>query len=194
MENQAKVKKGGITDWFMALLGKPKVQVQSQAKADEGKHEVLPEMQEDSIVQDIEGLKSFVKNVGYVTKQKVPTGKGLGLAGTTQTSGGMANKPILKNLIRIFLIVFFLFLLTFIGFRIIKLLQVKENGDTTVQPTNNAVPTPALYIPRNPSVYADDPEVLKLEEDILVLERELSNTNIKEDRLYPPTLDYNVRF
>ncbi len=192
MENQTKVKKGGVTDWFRALIGKPKVEVPTQPEPSESKLEVLPEMQEDSIVQDIESLKSFVKNVGTV-KKKVASGKGTGLS-VAQAPGGMANKPILKNIIRISLIVFFLFLLIFIGIKILKLTGGKNNGGTNIQPTISTIPSPAPYVPHNPSVYANDPEVLKLEEDILVLERELSNTNVREDRLFPPTLDYNVRF
>ena len=193
MENQPNKTSGGILSWFRALLGKPAQPIKSQTKSSKSEPEIPPE--EDSIVQDIESLKSFVKTVGHtVSTQKVEPRKVASLPKPPQIPAGITKKSPLKNLIRVLLVVFFLLILTFIGIRIVQLLSNGGNDDTTVQLPNNVIPSPVPYIPHNPSVYAEDVEVLKLEEDILVLERELSNTNIKEDRLYPPTLDYNVRF
>jgi hypothetical protein len=68
----------------------------------------------------------------------------------------------------------------------------RQNGEVAIPglPT----PTTAPYQPYNPSVYAEDELVLQLEEDIKVLDRELSIVQLKETILTPPVLDFNVNF
>lgn len=57
-------------------------------------------------------------------------------------------------------------------------------------------PTPTLpeVESSSPSIYAKDEVILKLEEDILVLDRELTITVLRESTLDPPKLDWNVKF
>jgi hypothetical protein len=60
----------------------------------------------------------------------------------------------------------------------------------------NTFPTPTYspYQKFKPSVYADDPVVIGLEETINVLDREMSTTPLTESTLTPPVLDFNIGF
>lgn len=59
---------------------------------------------------------------------------------------------------------------------------------------NVNIPTTQPFRPFRPSVYADDPDILQLEEDMNVLNIELSAVPLPESILIPPTLDFNIRF
>lgn len=60
----------------------------------------------------------------------------------------------------------------------------------------NTPPTPTYspYQKFKPSVYADDPVVIGLEETINVLDREMSTTPLTESTLTPPVLDFSIGF
>ena len=60
----------------------------------------------------------------------------------------------------------------------------------------NTFPTPTYspYQKFKPSVYADDPVVIGLEETINVLDREMSTTPLTESTLTPPVLDFVIGF
>ena len=68
-----------------------------------------------------------------------------------------------------------------------------KNGGVISQNPQTIV-TPVPFVPFKPSVYADDPEVLKIEEDLTLLERELNQVKIKEDGIDPPKLDFDISF
>jgi hypothetical protein len=71
---------------------------------------------------------------------------------------------------------------------------MRSDKKITQAPPLPPVPTIPPFQRFKPSIYADDPVILKLQEDISVLDRELSNTQIKETILEPPSLDFNVTF
>lgn len=59
-------------------------------------------------------------------------------------------------------------------------------------PAVTALPTPEELT--NPSKYATDSAVLKLEENLKDNENKLNNLDIKESKLYPPQLDFEINF
>ena len=99
---------------------------------------------------------------------------------------GKLIKKILRITAIVILIIIFLYIISLFA------KNLRQNGEVAL----NGLPTPTLapYLPYNPSVYAEDDLVLKLEEDIKVLDRELSTTQLKENILTPPTLDFDINF
>ena len=182
---------GGFTGWIRSLMGKSPVSKET-SQPNTSSQQVPPE--EDSVREDVQKFKTFVrKSITKVSTSSKPfTSKGLatGSVLTSSLKGAFENKFI-KRLVRTFLILVFLMILIFIGIKLFRLLQ--EDGEVK-EPRREVTPTPASYQPYKPSVYANDPEVLQLEEDINVLEREISGSNLREDKLIPPNLDYNVSF
>lgn len=97
---------------------------------------------------------------------------------------------LIKKLLRIGVIAVLLIVLFYIGSLMLRTFtQNGENGQI-------AVPSPSVapFHPFNPSIYADDEQVLQMEEDIKVLDRELSTTQLKETILTPPVLDFDIDF
>jgi len=66
----------------------------------------------------------------------------------------------------------------------------KKSVDTVIV----ATPTPLAYKPYKPSVYAQDEDMLKIQEDLGILKHEISGTNIRVGVLDPPGLDFEVSF
>lgn len=69
------------------------------------------------------------------------------------------------------------------------------------KPVSTPVPTPNVQTPLptpqgigNPSIYATDSGVLKIESDIKVLENKLSGTDLDENNLKPPDINFYVNF
>ena len=199
---------GGVGGWFSSLLGKPRPYIPPSTGQEEPKPKLSEKAvkqeatlstmtassEEDSIVADIEGFKKFVgKTVKKVSIKTTPVAEHGAELGSQAVSGAkqLVDKSFLKKLVRVFLILVFLIILVFIALRLFKILQ-EDNGEVVRPP--GVSPSPIPYEPYKPSVYAGDPEVLQLEEDINILEAELTNTNIREERLFPPSLDFNVRF
>jgi hypothetical protein len=58
----------------------------------------------------------------------------------------------------------------------------------------NPSPTPIEQEQTQPSIYANDPDILKLQEDINVLDREVVGTQLRETTLNAPVLDFNITF
>jgi len=72
--------------------------------------------------------------------------------------------------------------------------KVREGGKEGEGEEAVPTPTPVGYQRYKPSVYAGDPEILKLEEDVNVLDREVSSAILKDDTLKPPTVDFDINF
>lgn len=161
--------------------------------ADNSENQMLKSKSEDQVAEDIEEAKTLLQKVfANLKRASAPIiGKGKKSTGALLTSTqGLVDKSFLKKLIRVFFIIFFLLILVFIGSRLIQTLQqngVEEQGD-------GQAPTTAPFSPFRPSVYADDPDVLSLEQDINVLEREISRVILREDSLFPPSLDFKINF
>lgn len=197
-----------VSGWFNSLLGKPALVSRPQPE-ESGDQEssktkkinptiVKPDVkEEDSVVSDIKNFKSFTKeSLGKISTALKPYAKKGSEASSTVVAkaGGLVDKNFLRQLIRIFLILFFLLVLIFVGIRLFKVSTNGENGDGGGGGGVVVTPTPIDYQPYRPSIYNDDPEIKKLEEDISVLQGEMSSTNLRETDLNPPNLDFNISF
>jgi hypothetical protein len=112
--------------------------------------------------------------------------------GATKAVAASVDNKFIKIVVRSTIIIFFAIVLIFIAVYLFGRLKEESGGIS-----NGGVattPSPVPFDPYKPSVYAEDPEILKLEEDIRILEMELSGTEIKEDGINPPRLDWNVNF
>ncbi|MFC1649802.1 hypothetical protein ACFL2C_03780 [Patescibacteria group bacterium] len=93
--------------------------------------------------------------------------------------------PTKKIVLAIGVLVFVLILLNLV-------LGLLKRPPTITGPT--PVPTTTETEPSQPSIYADDEDVLSLEERIKVLDRELSNVVLRDTTMKPPILDFNINF
>lgn len=178
-----------VRNWLLNLLGKP-------APVDQEDTPQAPESQdpqEDSVAQDVQTVKTiFGKVTDKISLFLAPfTKKGIASAASSATAVRTSvDNKFLKNLVRTFLILFFTLILVFIGIYLFRML--KEENVITQNPGLTVTPPP--FEPFKPSVYAQDPEVLKIEEDVNILERELNQTKIREDGINPPSLDFDISF
>ncbi|OGM14513.1 hypothetical protein A3A76_05940 [Candidatus Woesebacteria bacterium RIFCSPLOWO2_01_FULL_39_23] len=87
----------------------------------------------------------------------------------------------------------FLILLIIIGLGVYAKFFMEKAG---VEDISTLPPTPTYspYQKYKPSIYADDPVVLKLEEDFNVLEAEMLTTPLTEGTLTLPVLDFEINF
>jgi hypothetical protein len=78
-----------------------------------------------------------------------------------------------------------------VGLRVFSIVQ-EESGNGGV----DGGPTPTIepYRPYIPSIYTEDEVILQLEEDIGVLDQEMHTTILKETKLNPPRLDFEIGF
>lgn len=100
------------------------------------------------------------------------------------------DPDLIKKLGRGLAVVLLLLVLFPIGSSIFK--SVLKNGEQG----DGGVPTPSVgpFRPYKPSIYADDEQVLQMEEDVKVLDRELSTSQLKDTVLTPPVLDFDISF
>ena len=113
-----------------------------------------------------------------------------GVSGGLFSIGGSIDKSLLKKLIWAFFVIAFLLILVFVGITLFRRLNGNGNGGSL----SNLSPSPGAYHPHKPSVWADDKEVLSIEEDLSVLEKEISRANVREVIPKLPSLDFNVSF
>ncbi len=105
----------------------------------------------------------------------------------------------LPVVMRRFLIVFvFLFLIFFTSIVVLGIFFQILTRVTVPKPLPEPSPIVKVTIPprenRNPSRYATDSEVLKLEEEIKSLDKVINDTRIDEPTLNPPTLNFDISF
>ncbi|OGM10407.1 hypothetical protein A2Z67_02900 [Candidatus Woesebacteria bacterium RBG_13_36_22] len=182
----------GGKKWFRSLVGKTTFEdINILPEADTSQE--LQEQQEDSVANDIRMFKDFAKrNIEKTKTILTPFAKKGASSATdvTKVVSSSVDNKFIKALVRSFLIIFFVIVLIFIATYLFKTLK-KENG---IVHNNGVSVTPVPFEPYKPSIYAQDAEVLKLEEDVNILERELAEVKIKEDGINPPKLDYDISF
>jgi len=156
---------------------------------------------QDQVVSDLGKLKEASKKVGEKVSGKLKTtlypkvsegtpvvfqaGRNLG-----SSISSFTNSETLKNILKTSAAIISLIVFFFIGIKVVNMIMNKsENGEISL-----TTPTPVPYTPYKPSVYAEDEMVLKMEEDIKVLEKESSTVVLKETSLTPPVLDFDINF
>lgn len=201
----------GIADWFQSLMGKSGKEkrllkdLERQMNNSRGfisanneSGEAAGQETEDSVKKELLSFKKFMeKTVGGISKKVEP------IAATTQQAAAKKNTSVSSKLpkstfpkvIKILVIALLVIILIFVLLSIFRMAGQQGGGDSgKPDVTNKATPTPIVYQPYRPSVYAEDPEIASLELDITVLENELFRSSIREDRLSPPRLDFEVNF
>ena len=103
------------------------------------------------------------------------------------------NKNFLPQKMIVFGGIFFAVLLILVlGAILLPFLSGKSQPASSLPtPTPSLTPTPEIA---NPSFYATDSAILKIEEDVKKIEEELDSVDIKEKDLIPPALDWEIKF
>ena len=148
----------------------------------------------DPVAQDLESLKKLVGKFSGKVKTSVGPQMTKATSSTSTSFVKTVDKGFIKKILRVFLVIVFLMIAVFVGMKLFKTYQENGGGVSPTGTVTEPTVTPIVYEPFKPSLYAEDPEILKLEEDIDVLVREISGSNIKEITLNPPTLDFNITF
>jgi hypothetical protein len=184
----------------------PKKQEPVIGLPDKPQHEELVEIQDqnakaDSVSQDMTVFKKFLTNVtGKVSDKVQPIAKRgaeKSKDAITTTTSSVANKVkdkldfgSVKKVFSVVLVILLFVIVGLVGVNIYVKLQKPPEPPTSVEPTV----TPPSYQTYKPSVYAKDPDVIKIEENLDILNREMDTTDLKENNLLPPQLDFNISF
>ncbi len=105
-----------------------------------------------------------------------------------------AFPPQQKRLLKIAGTIFgFAIILLILG-NIVKSLKFSKPASTPTPTPKQASPLPTPQGIGNPSIYATDSGVLKIESDIKVLENKLGGTDLDESNLKPPDINFYVKF
>lgn len=183
---------GALRTWFDLFMGRPRYKksiTQGTAEIKGKRKTISPE--EDSVIKDVRDVKNFFGKVFGMAAVKIQPSTQKITEGSSQAVTKIVGRGLFIKVVRLFIILFFLLTLVYIGVRIYTLLQ--ENGESG-SPTVYTSPTPVPYKPSKPSVYAEDEFILNLEETIQVLEREIAGMNVRETALTPPILDFDINF
>lgn len=100
----------------------------------------------------------------------------------------------LRKILRIVGIVFAVLLVLVIILSTVLKLKGKVPVEVKPTPVASFGPLPSGEVTTNPSRYATDSGVLKIEEDLRNLEKELDNLQVNETNLLPPRLDFDINF
>jgi len=175
-----------ISKRLSLLKGKvPAVQKINQKESQpEDEIEIRPEdIKKEGIVS--KSMQQFKGVVGKVTPPPSTEAKGKGTKSPTGKKG--LPKPLLGIMVAVVLLLIISLLISKLVPAIRK--DGKKDGGAA-QPT----PTPVGFIKYKPSVYAGDPKVLALEEEVNILDGEVRSIILKDDTLKPPTVDFNINF
>lgn len=188
MASTTKPDTNSIRKWFFKLIRKP---VSEATVTPQTKETLTP--QEDSVAQDLQKVKTIFEKINDNMRSFItPFAKKSATSAThtAQAVRASVDNNFLGNLVRTFLILFFSLVLVFIAIYLFR--KIKSDEISTEVPSITTTPPP--FEPFKPSVYAQDPEVLKIEEDVNILERELNQTKIREEGINPPSLDFDISF
>jgi len=155
---------------------------------------------EDSISQDVQALRKLVGGFSSKITSKVTPVVKEGISGTSRAADSFGKKvgpKFMTKILRIFFVIIFVVIIAFVASKLFSGQGGNGGGlgnSTPTQFQSEATPTSVFYNPPKASIYASDESILKLEEDINVISREVESTVLKETQLVPPTLDFNVNF
>lgn len=145
----------------------------------------LPVASEDS-KRRMKFDKLFSKPIAFVDK----------IDGKVSRLGPLRGMSVIgRRVLIIFMTLFTLLLLLIV---ILGLVYRLINQPVVVR--ENPIPSPVGKITpppveiRNPSKYAEDQTVLELEQKINELDKTITDTNVRESTLNPPTLNFEVEF
>ncbi len=146
-----------------------------------------PPVAESAIEADIKGLTKFISLVKAKLKQV-----------RQPAAGGAGGSPLLDAKMKKLLVVAGVVVALFAALLITA--AIYKSGQTPREVAPTPIPTPAQSITTqeveiiNPSRYATDSAVLSIESDLKAIEKEIVAAEIKETRLTPPALDFEIKF
>lgn len=121
---------------------------------------------------------------------EVKAAKDTGVKVKLPSVGGTFSKKLAKKIIRVIVGVLIITLVLFAASQAVNIIRRDGQQPGALFPS----PTGVFYEPTRPSVYAEDEQVLKMEDDLRVLDREVVSTSLKESTLNPPILDFDIDF
>ncbi len=187
-----------IKKWFYSLIGKRDVietEVKTQSEEKENSKEINQiEIEEDSVASDVRRAKLFLKSLfeKMVVFVNPYLRKGVSLAGSARKEiSPLVDKKFIRLILKIFIVFVMVLILLYMALGFVR--RLKKEG---VFLPNTPTPQPSVipYNPYNPSVYNKDPQVIEIDENLKILDRELNNLNLRESGLNPPSLDWDIKF
>jgi hypothetical protein len=134
----------------------------------------------------LEGMKIKLKNfVLRLTGRGVVEKKSL-----TPKRSRLLGREFLNILIKLSLIFVLILGFMYASKKINSINQKEEQEIVVVEPT----PTPTLPKTQKPSVYAQDAEILDIENEMKSIDVDMDNAKIEEEILDPPILDFKLDF
>lgn len=104
-------------------------------------------------------------------------------------------KSLTPKLVKILLVMFILIgALFFINLFAPKAIQILKDNNPLASPTPEPTPTSTPVTNFPPSKYANDPEVLQIEEQLKKLESGLNSIEFGDNTLHPPLLEWEIQF
>ena len=193
-----------IKNWFNSLLGKPPERANIVPGAPQNEEPKLPSQNpqtqyvkevrdkvsadEDSVLKDLSVLKNFLG--GKLNKASAGAG-----AKSRELTDRVKSSNKAMKFVKTIGVIFALLIIALLATSFIKKTGIGfGNNEEEKNQTEKPSPTPINYEPERPSVYAEDVEVLRIEEAIDSLEKEISRASLRESGLIPPVLDYNINF
>jgi hypothetical protein len=159
----------------------------------QNKEDHIPDQNsEDSVAADLNKAKSVVNTIkSKLVKTATPVINKAPLI-KEQVATVKPSKKKLKIIIGVILLALVLLMMA-------KVTTTLRNVQEETPPVQeevvvDSVPTIPPFLSSDPSIYANDPEILKLEEDINVLKNEMSTTPLRESSLLPPALEFRINF
>jgi len=150
---------------------------------------------QNQIAVDIEKFKSFIKSlkerikIALSKKQEaVPTATGAAQASTPIGANKNTRLLIIVGVVFIFAVILLIIA------SIVKGLRdkgVMAPGKATPVPVTGTIPDTSVS---NPSKYATDEGVLKIEAALKKLDSDLNSADLRESNLRLPDLDFDVKF
>ena len=168
---------------------------QVESKQETGKRNNSEQVfQEDRVVQDISLVKEFLSNIVSKINGRIQTRH---INRETQLKPVRSVKifdnsiHILGGFVKILALVGFVLVVIYTFFRLFEIFRESRQENEVL---TTLTPSPVEYKSEYPSAYAEDLVILQLEEEIRVLEKQISGVDVREIELMPPILDFNIDF
>ncbi|MCS7092185.1 MAG: hypothetical protein NZM26_02440 [Patescibacteria group bacterium] len=189
-----------FSDWLNMLMGKPRSSLKTLQ--DVKSENANPDDANNPINSDIAKVKEVSKKIISSVEGKIKPALNVNSKNgfdfvkfASELTAKVINilkialvKKIVIGLLVLFVFVFGVGLISKFFLRS----SDKPNGITFFEKTPTPIQTD--FRPSQPSIYASDKTVLALEEKLGIFVREVDSTNLRENLLMPPELDFSINF
>jgi hypothetical protein len=193
-----------------ALLGRPNpveipqgqvtYQTGTQNPSGQPTPPVNPVNADDPLHDDLAKATSLLKNLtAKLPKVSIPTPNTAVPQSPQDPQLAQVSELIKPNKLKKFLpaiiggVILLIFVLIGIFVVMPLISKIRTPKETPIVVTTPS-PEPIELTPSQPSIYASDAEIIQLQEDINVLDREVVGTQLRETTLNAPVLDFNITF